>query len=77
LTVEDLVHINLQSWKELLDNGINFAAEVCGSYDNYISDRRFYSTRMTRMMRLSRIKIPELSTQHLTLNINACNAPKI
>ena len=41
LIVEDLVHINLQSWKELLDNGINFAAEVCGSYDNYISDRRF------------------------------------
>jgi fructokinase len=37
--VDDLVNINPDKWKELLGYGINFASEVCGSYDNYIPAR--------------------------------------
>ena len=36
-TVDDLVNINQDSWNELLGFGINFAADVCQNYDNYIS----------------------------------------
>jgi len=37
LTVSDLVNTNRDDWMELIRFGVNFAADVCGSYDNYIS----------------------------------------
>ena len=33
----DLSGISLEDWKQILGYGISFAAEVCGSFDNYIS----------------------------------------
>jgi len=35
-SVDDLVNIDLESWNDILGYGINFSAEVCKSYDNYI-----------------------------------------
>jgi fructokinase len=37
ITVHDLVNINEDLWKEILEFGITFASEVCQSFDNYIS----------------------------------------
>ncbi len=37
ITVDDLVDISYESWKELIGFGIIFAADVCCGYDNYIS----------------------------------------
>ncbi|MCU0371286.1 MAG: carbohydrate kinase, partial [Bacteroidales bacterium] len=37
LTVDDMVDISGESWKELIGFGIIFASDVCQSYDNYIS----------------------------------------
>jgi fructokinase len=37
ITVDELVNINQATCIELLDYGTNFAADVCGSLDNYIS----------------------------------------
>lgn len=37
LNVDDLVNIKTGNWTEILGFGLNFAADVCGSYDNYIS----------------------------------------
>jgi fructokinase len=39
MTVDELVNINRASCIELLDYGTNFAADVCGSFDNYISPK--------------------------------------
>jgi fructokinase len=36
LTVDDLVNINREKWREILGFGITFASEVCKSYDNYV-----------------------------------------
>jgi len=38
ISVEDLVHISPEKWKELLNFGVTFAADVCKGYDNYISE---------------------------------------
>jgi fructokinase len=35
-TGSDLMRIGIQEWKEILGYGIQFASEVCGSFDNYI-----------------------------------------
>jgi fructokinase len=37
LTGSDISMVNQETWMELIGFGINFAADVCGSYDNYIS----------------------------------------
>jgi fructokinase len=36
LFVDDLVNIKQEAWGKILGFGINFAAEVCQSFDNYI-----------------------------------------
>lgn len=38
ILVDDLVNISSEKWKELLNFGSTFAADVCKSYDNYISE---------------------------------------
>ena len=38
VSVDDLVNITPEKWNELLNFGINFAADVCRGYDNYISE---------------------------------------
>ena len=37
LTKKDIEHLPEKSWNKLVQNGIDFASEVCQSYDNYIS----------------------------------------
>jgi fructokinase len=37
LVCSDLSLVSRETWMELIGFGINFAAAVCGSYDNYIS----------------------------------------
>lgn len=37
LTGTDLSLVSLPAWVELIGFGVTFAADVCGSYDNYIS----------------------------------------
>jgi len=37
IIVDNLVQINPEEWGMILDSGINFARDVCGSYDNYVS----------------------------------------
>jgi fructokinase len=37
LTGTDLSKVNQETWMELIGFGVTFAADVCGSYDNYIS----------------------------------------
>jgi len=40
LTCVDLSQISEGDWKEIINDGIEFAAEVCGSYENYIKRQR-------------------------------------
>jgi fructokinase len=37
LTESDLSKVTRETWMELIGFGVTFAADVCGSYDNYIS----------------------------------------
>jgi fructokinase len=35
---KDVDSMGMESWKELINTGINFATHVCQDYDNYLSD---------------------------------------
>ncbi len=38
LKQEDILHLNLGIWKDLVETAVDFATHVCESYDNYISE---------------------------------------
>ncbi len=40
LVVGDLMQLNEKGWEKIIGYGIDFSAEVCGSYGNYIKSRK-------------------------------------
>jgi fructokinase len=38
VTKQNIVILNEQVWQRIISHGIDFASDVCMSYDNYVSD---------------------------------------
>ncbi len=40
IKAQELSNVGERDWREIIGYGLEFAAEVCGGFENYISDRR-------------------------------------